>query len=248
MRTQCATGGPRPSHSRDEVVAAAVRIADAEGLDAVSMRRVADDIGVGPSSLYRYISSKDDMIELMIDAALAVEPPAVTENRRADLRAFAYSVRETTLSHPWIAPMSPLRPSLGPNGLRWMEQSARMIDGLGLSVDEMLTITGTVMTFVRGSVLGELAEREAIHRSGLDTDQWMAALGAYGRAIITSGAYPMLSRIMIDARGPHDRNRHGRGFALGLDFILDGLAASLVTRWTTTPAGIGSKARKGGSS
>jgi AcrR family transcriptional regulator len=207
------------------MAAAAVRIADAEGLDAVSMRRVAEAIGAAAASLYRYVDGKDDLLELMIDSVLAAAPPAATGDWRADLRALAYAVRATTMRHAWMARLSAARPSLGPHSLRWMEQSIRTVDGLPLDLDEKLAAVDTVMTFVRGNVASELVEREAAARSGLDADQWMAAQGAYGRTIIEGGAYPTLARVMIEAEGPHDPDRRERAFAFGLELILDGVAA-----------------------
>jgi len=225
MRPARKARGPQPGYSREEMASAAVRIADAEGLEAVSMRRVASEIDAAAASLYRYVDGKDELLELMVDSVLAAQPPASTGVWRTDLRALAYAVRETTLRHPWMAPLSAFRPSLGPNSLLWMERSIRTVEGLPLCLDEKLAAVGAVMTFVRGSVANELAEREAAARSGLNVDQWMAAQGPYGRAIIEGGAYPALARVMIEAQGPHAPDRHERAFEFGLDLVLDGLAA-----------------------
>src|SRR2546429_919999 len=83
--------GPQPAHSRADLVAAAVRVADAEGIAAVSMRRVAAEIGAGTMSLYRYVSRKDDLLDLMVDAALGEMdlPDAPSGDWRADLRLLA---------------------------------------------------------------------------------------------------------------------------------------------------------------
>jgi AcrR family transcriptional regulator len=216
--------GPRPAHSRDDVAAAGVRVADADGLDAVTMRRVAAELGTGTTSLYRYVSKKEDLLDLMADAVLGEDdPPPCTGDWRSDLAALAHRMRDRLLRHPWLATLSALRPSLGPNGLRWLEFTLATVDGHGLTPDEMIIATGTVTTFVLGSVVTELAE----HHTASSLSQWRAAQGAYGDSIISSGRYPVLVRIMIEASLPHLDNPAEKGFAEGLSRILDGLAPRL---------------------
>lgn len=135
-------------------------------------------------------------------------------------------MRASMLRHPWLATLSALRPSLGPNGLRWLEFTLACVDGLGLSPDDMIITTGTVTTFVLGSVVTELAERG----SASSRAQWMAAQGSYGDAIASGDQYPVLARIMIEAKLPHLDNPAERAFAEGLDRVLDGLALRLEHR------------------
>jgi AcrR family transcriptional regulator len=225
MRPERAARGPRPAHSRPDIAAAGITVADAEGIEAVSMRRVAAAIGAGTTSLYRYVLNKDELLDLMADAVLGEEdPPAASEDWEADLRAAARHTRAVALRHPWLTALPPARPVLGPNGLRWMEATYQAVDGLGLSADDMLTIVSTLLTFVRGHVTSELAERQAASRSGLSTDEWMAAQGSYGEMIIGSGRFPALSRVMVEAQGPHAADRFERSFTAGLDLVLTGLA------------------------
>jgi len=226
-RPERGTRGPKPAHSRDDVAAAGIRVADAEGLDAVTMRRVAAELGTGTSSLYRYIRRKQDLLDLMADAVLGEDdPPPLAGDWRADLATLAHHMRDRLLRHPWLATMSALRPSLGPNGLRWLEFTLATVDGRGLTPDDMIIATGTVTTFVLGSVVTELAER----RTGSSLAQWRAAQGSYGDSIISGGQYPVLTRIMIEAGLPHLDNPPGTGFAEGLSRILDGLAPRLELR------------------
>ena len=218
-RPERAPRGPRPAHSRDEVAAAAVRLADAEGLDAVSMRRVAAVLGAGTTSLYRYLKSKDELLDLMVDAvARQLDLPRRTGEWRADLRALAAATRAAGLAHPWLPMVIAARPNLGPGMLRWSEAWFAAADGAGRSADEVFGLVGTVQTFVHGSVMRELAEREA----GLELGSWMAAQGSYGDSIISGGAYPALIRIMVEAKTPHRADRHDRIFAEGLEHVLDG--------------------------
>jgi AcrR family transcriptional regulator len=229
MRAERGARGPRPGHSRDEIAAAAVRIADAEGVEAVSMRRVAAEIGAGATSLYRYVSSKEDLYELMIDAAIGEElpPAAPSGDWRADLRAVSCGSRAVMLRHPWMPSLVAGRSTLGPNQLRVGEFTLGVIAGLGLDIDETLVLSGTLQAFVRGHAVGELAEREAVRRSGLTLEQWIARQAPYVWEIIASGKYPTITRVIMDAAAPHDPDRDERGFALGLEQILDGFAARL---------------------
>ncbi|MFI6319940.1 TetR/AcrR family transcriptional regulator [Nonomuraea sp. NPDC050556] len=214
--------GPKPAHTRDEVAEAGVRVADAEGIDAVSMRRVATELGVGVASLYRYLTSKDDLLDLMVDAAMrAQDPPPRSGEWRADLRALAEAGRALMLRHPWLPPVAAARPNLGPGSLRWMEAWYQAIDGHGLSADEMLVSVTTVQLFVQGAVTSEVAAR------GLDFDAWLAAQGDYGDSIIRDGAYPATIRVMVEARGPHESGRGEKAFTRGLEQLLDGIAATM---------------------
>jgi AcrR family transcriptional regulator len=229
LRPDRAGRGPRPTHSRAAIAAVAIKVADADGLDAVSMRRVAAELGAGAASLYRYVARKDDLLDLMVDAVVGEGPPpaGLSGDWRADLREIAYATRAMTLRHPWVAMLLAGRPTLGPNTLRAVEHAISAIDGLGLSLDEMITVIDTLLAFVRGYVMTELAEQEAARRSGLDWEAWMASRVSYARIIIESGQYPRLARVWLEAEGPHDPNRAERGFELGLGRVLDGFAAFL---------------------
>jgi hypothetical protein len=148
-------------------------------------------------------------------------------NWREDLRSFAHGLRSMTLRHPWMAvPSAGLR-NLGPNTARCYEQVLSAIDGLGVEIDEMLVMVETLDAFVRGRALEELSEREAVRRSGLDRQQWMQAQAPYIESLIKSGRYPLLTRVVLDARAPHDPDRLKHGFDLGLERVLDGLATML---------------------
>jgi AcrR family transcriptional regulator len=118
---RAATGRPA-RHSREEISAAAIAIADREGLDAASMRRVAADLGTGAASLYRYLETREDLLDLMIDATgaeYACAPP--TGDWLADLLDIGDQARAIMRRHPWLPPLLITRPVLGPNGLVLLE-------------------------------------------------------------------------------------------------------------------------------
>jgi AcrR family transcriptional regulator len=219
--------GPRPTHTRTTIAAAAVHIADTEGVEAVSMRRVAAHIGAGAASLYRYVSTKDDLYDLMLDAVAAEDAPlARTGDLRTDLAALAHRQRTGVLRHPWVATLSGLRPSFGPNTLRSMESAAALIDGHDLTANETLLTIETLTAFVTGYVHAELAEHEANRRSGMTVDQWTEARAEYGRTIIGNPDFPTLTRIMTEATAPLAED----SFEQGLARVLDGLVAARTTR------------------
>src|SRR5690349_20491948 len=138
MRPQRNSRGPDPTYSREQITAAAIKVADAEGIEAVSMRRIAREVSAGAMSLYRYLGSKDDLIELMTDAVLGEDPlpDKPGEGWRAGIQRMADRSRAIMLRHPWAATLSPGRPGFGPNMMVTMEASLRYVDGLGLSSDE----------------------------------------------------------------------------------------------------------------
>jgi AcrR family transcriptional regulator len=220
--------GPQPAYSRDQIAAAAVEIADAEGLRAVSMRRIAAELGSGTASLYRYITKKDELLDLMSEAVLEVERlPKSSGSWRADLRKIAYHIRAMTLQHPWTIGISTFRSAMGPNTLRCLELTLSVIDNLGLDIDEMLVISNTLFTFARGYAAGEIAEVEASRRSGLNREQWMRGRAEHTRAILTTGKYPMFARVVKDAMAPHDPDAAEHGFAFGLEHLLNGIDARI---------------------
>ncbi|MFD6491289.1 TetR/AcrR family transcriptional regulator [Streptomyces sp. NPDC060188] len=220
---------PRPEPRRrapgvDQYVAAALTVADAEGLAAVSMRRVAGDLGSGTASLYRYITNRDELVDLMVDAAQGEDPlPEPTGDWRADLGAVARGLRTTLLRHPWLAGELTGRPALGPNSLRRSESALRA--GVALTPDITLAsrALGTVRAYVLGSVAAQLALRRAEQRTGLSEEEWQRSVGPYITEVLAAGEHPMLARRVIEA----EELDPDVEFTFGLDCVLDGLAARL---------------------
>jgi AcrR family transcriptional regulator len=229
--------GPAPSLSREEITTAAVTLADTQGIEAVSMRAIAVALGVGAASLYRYVARKDELIDLMVDAVigddLQFEPGGAW---REDLRSFAHGLRAMTLRHPWMAVQGAGLRSFGPNEAHCHEQVLSSIDGLGLEIDQMLVMVETLGAYVRGRTLEDLSEQEAVRRSGMDQQAWMQTQTPYIESLIASGRFPLLTRVVFDARSPHDPDRIEHGFELGLERVLDGLATMLPPSGRVRPA------------
>jgi AcrR family transcriptional regulator len=212
------------SLSRKQIVRAALEVADGEGADAVSMRRVAAHLGAGTMSLYWYVSAKQDLLDLMVDAVLGeIEPlqQPPTDDWRADLKALAAGTRAVVLRHPWAAALVTVGRPLGPNALRHAEWTLSALDGIGLEPSTMRAVANTVNVYVLGSVRDELAERDADRQHAVTRAQWDDAVTPYLEQQLADGRYPTLARL-VDEHTDSDQL-----FDFGLDCVLDGIAARI---------------------
>ena len=215
----------RAALSYDRIAAAGVELADAEGLEAVSMRKVAARLGAGTMSLYRYVESRDDLVDLMVDRVYGESVAFERTGRwREDLAEVARRSRRVALVHTWLAGYAASRGALGPNLLRMIESTLGLVDGYGLHIDQMLDAWMTVQTFTQGYVLHEIAEAESRRRTGLDEEGWRRHQGPWIRQIIASGRYPLVTRVVLDAEDLPDRDVV---FERRLAYVLDGLSSLL---------------------
>jgi AcrR family transcriptional regulator len=216
----------QPSLSREHIVRAAIELADAEGVGALSMRRIAAKLGVGTMSLYWYVSSKQDLFDLALDAVFGeIELPAhPSGDWRADLRMIAMQMRSMLRRHLWLSALLNSRPSLGPNGLRYAEFCLAALDGLGLDSATMISIFETIDGYIVGYVQTKLAEETASQQSGMTEQKWRKALEPYLRQIAATGRYPTFARLALENTALNDE---ATGFAFGLDCVLDGIAARI---------------------
>ncbi|WP_216651306.1 TetR/AcrR family transcriptional regulator [Actinomadura litoris] len=226
MRADKPTRGPAPQHSREQIAEAAIEIADAEGIEAASMRTIAKRLGTGTMTLYRYLPAKEDLYTVMIDQATGFEPQEPTGDVRADLTALARRRRQTFLRHPWLAPLLGTRPVMGPNLLRGMERDLALLAGGGLGMDETLDVLNLLHSWVSGTVQAELTERATAHRSGVDRHAWRLRMGPYLKSMIATGEFPHLSEMMRASEiGEADER-----FENGLAILLDGVQARFLTK------------------
>ncbi|WP_019546712.1 TetR/AcrR family transcriptional regulator C-terminal domain-containing protein [Streptomyces sulphureus] len=145
--------GPVPGLSVERIVAAAVAVADAEGLAAVSMGRVAKEVGASTMALYRYVAAKQDLYLLMHDAAAGPPPEEPASGGwRERLEAWAWGLREVAVRRPWTLRIPVESPPLGPNGVAWMEQGLRRLGGTPLDQGERLAVLTVLDAYVRGQV------------------------------------------------------------------------------------------------
>ena len=218
--------GPRQGLTIDQVVDAATALADAEGLDAVTMRRVAARLGVVPMTLYTYVPGKAELLDLMLDAAYARMPRAGTAGQpwRQRLAAVAAENRALFEAHPWAAAISTVRPPLGPGLMAKYEHELSSLDGLGLDDVQMDDALTHLLTFVQAWARTAADARD--NRRVQDDEQWWAAHAPLLERVLDPAAYPLAARVGTAAGTAHGAAydpEHAYDF--GLHTILDGLAA-----------------------
>ena len=218
--------GPKPAYSRAQITDAAVRIADADGLEAATMRRIAAEIGAGTMSLYRYVPGRDDLIELMADRLMGeIDVTGLPSGDwRADLTRFAGGLRAMWLRHPWIATVHRSLPSFGPNQLLLIERVMGALDA-HVCIDENLGLMAILTGYIEGTVREEVSWAEEVRRSGLSESEWLARSYPYVHQLLKSGEYPIFAKIVMEARQPH-LSRDDQ-FRCGLERVLDCIAAAL---------------------
>jgi AcrR family transcriptional regulator len=213
--------GPKPTLTLDRIVEAAVRVADAEGLEAVSMRRIATELGTGTMSLYRYVPGKGELLDLMLDRVQKPsENPADLGDGgwRAALEALGRATLALYRRHPWLLQVNQTRPILGPSALDGMEKILSRIKPMGLTDPELISAIIMIDGYVVGAARTQLYEREAERRTGLtDAEFWQAQVPTLEK-IMASGRYPLLAGLSEDAFGSDFDH-----FEFGLQRILDGL-------------------------
>ncbi|MCK9931936.1 TetR/AcrR family transcriptional regulator [Frankia sp. Mgl5] len=228
---------PRPGLTRAAIVGAAIDIADREGLDAVSIRRVAAVLDARPMSLYTHVPSKDDLLDLMTDrvAGEAVLTEALPTDWRAALRAIAARSREVGLRHTWMLRSVVKRGNIGPNAVRHIEQSFEALAGLRVETSRKIEILRAVDTFVIGHILGEVSARKREGQQVCAADgpapdrsaepRWQAVV-EHLHQLAASGQHPALAEVLTEPltlSGGHA----DRAFEQGLDWLLSGIAATL---------------------
>jgi AcrR family transcriptional regulator len=226
MRPERPAYGPKPAYSRAQITEAAIRIADAEGLEAATMRRIAAEIGAGAMSLYRYVPSRDDLIELMADRLMGeIDVTGMPSGDwRADLTRYADGMRGMWLRHPWIATVHRALPSFGPNQLLLIERGMGALDS-HVSIDQNLGLMAMLNGYIEAAVRDEISWAEEVRRSGLSESEWMARSSPRIHQLVHSGEYPIFTKIVMEARQPH-LSRDDQ-FRYGLERILDCIAAAL---------------------
>jgi AcrR family transcriptional regulator len=204
-RPERAGRGPRPAHSRADIAATAVRVADAEGIDAVSMRKIAGELGMGTMSLYNYVPRKEDLYELMVDAVSAEytfsEPSG---DWRADILGLARQSRALMHRHPWLPGlMSPVY-GFSPNALAYLEYCLTCLDPLDLPYGTKMELVAAVTSVVTTYVANEIATAERTRSLPWSAEQEQAVRIAYLGGQVASGRYPRLAASFAEDAGPID--------------------------------------------
>lgn len=249
--------GPKAGLTVERIVRTAIELADAEGLPALSMRRVAERLGVGTMSLYTYVPAKAELLDLMLDRAMAETVPddelpldrageaADTDSLapaspdpaawRARLVAVAHANRELYLRHPWLLRVVTSRPTLGPGATAKYEHELRAVDGIGLSDLEMDSVVALIGGFVQGAVRGVVDAAEVERQSGLTELQWWEACAPLFAQVFDPERFPVVTRVGAAAGEEHQSaTSPHHGFGFGLERVLDGIDV-LVRARTGTP-------------
>ncbi|MFJ3794378.1 TetR/AcrR family transcriptional regulator [Kitasatospora sp. NPDC090091] len=215
--------GRPPARSRAEITAAAVAIADTEGLAAVTMRAVAARLGTGTMSLYSYVPNKETLLELMIDEVsgdhrLPVEPSG---DWRSDLRRIAHEQRAIMRRHPWLPAALPARQTLGPNTLAVLDYALAVMTPTGLDAQARLETFSLLTGFVASHMSYELAQERAIEAAGRTPGEVFDAQTRYLRSAVASGNYAHLAQALT---APGGNQNPQAVFDRLLDRVINGIA------------------------
>lgn len=222
--------GPAQRLDLDEIVDAAVAIADIDALAAVSMRGLAHALGIGTASLYTYVPGKAELLELMVDRVVGREPlPTRDGGRRAGLAAYARAELALRRRHPWLVQVAASRTVLGPGVVARYEAALGLLDGMGLPAARVVAGIATLDAFVGGAAAAVVEAEQAQAGTGTSDDEWWEA-----RAPILDehlgDRFPLLSELAagggfdVSATDlPYTVQRALDLFASGLEIVLDGL-------------------------
>jgi AcrR family transcriptional regulator len=220
--------GPRPSLSGGQIVAKGIQIADRDGLGGLSMRRLADELGITAMSLYGYVPSKAELLDVMADRAygeIAVQGDPGTPWRER-LAALAQQHWALLLAHPWLLQISVSRPLLGPGMTALYDAELAAMDGLGLTDVDMDLIVSLLDGYVRGAAQGAVEAAEAQDRTGLPDQQWWETYGPLLAEVVDPARYPTAVRVGTAAGAEYGAAHDpARSFRFGLQRIIDGVAA-----------------------
>jgi AcrR family transcriptional regulator len=220
-RPERAARGPAPEHSRAEIASAGVMLADARGLGAVTMRSAAAAIGTAPASLYRYVATRDDLVELMADQVygeFSYHEPG-SGHPAADLLRLAQQGRALYHRHPWLLDVPATGSLPGPNAVAFIEHALAALAGADLTGPAKLETVGLLSGAVRLFAQTEINQR----RAGQDTRQWQGSLAGYLLQIAAAGQHPHLAAALADQPAGGDPAADEPLFDRAMTRILTGL-------------------------
>ncbi len=237
-RHRVAGGGPgpalgrRPRLSVDEVVSAAIKLADAEGLAATSLSRVAEALGVGTMTLYTYVPSKAELVDLMVDEVLGERGlpgpgDARPELWRDQVGRYVDSTREMYRRHPWLCAVSLLRPPIGPGLLAEEEYVLSTLVSLGLSSRQQVAAAATITGYVSATVRLEVESTELERRTGQSNDSWWQDRITFWEDYFDVQRHPTMTDMWH--RGGYDEGtaeQIASAHEFGLQRLLDGIEAA----------------------
>jgi AcrR family transcriptional regulator len=222
--------GPKPGLSLDRIVQAAVHVAAAEGLAAVSMKRLATELGASPMGLYRYVAAKDELLALMVDAVLGPPPAAdPDEGWRAGLTRWATSYRTLLRRNLWVLRIPINAPPITPNQIGWLEAGLRSLRSTGLTDQEKLSSMLLLSGFVRSDATLMADFAVAAATAGSVLEQVMPAYARTPLRLTDAERFPALHEAIASGAFDDDDDLDAE-FDFGLERLLDGIAALVSAR------------------
>ncbi|WP_331477352.1 TetR/AcrR family transcriptional regulator [Amycolatopsis sp. CA-230715] len=227
--------GRKPRFTIDEVVDAAVKLADANGMAATSMHCVAKALGVGTMTLYTYVPSKEELIDLMLDVVLrerAFPRPGEPrpEDWRDQVRLYADRTRAMYRRHPWVREVSMIRPSLGPGMMAGNEYLLSTMANLGLSPRDLAAAANAVAGLIESAAGVEAGRARLEQLTGETEDTWWQRRSSFWEKYFDVTEHPTIVQVWND--GGYDdsaTDQSSCAFAFGLERILDGIASIVST-------------------
>ncbi|MEV6447999.1 TetR/AcrR family transcriptional regulator [Amycolatopsis sp. NPDC051716] len=226
--------GPKPKLATADVVRAAIALADADGIEAVTIRRVAEQLGVSPMSLYTYVPGRAELLDLMIDHAHGeLAAPEEGLGWRAALTAIAEAQWALFHRHPWLLHVTTSRSALGPHSFAKYEHELRAIEGIGLGDVEMDAVVSLVTGLVRSTARSSLDNARLVRATGMTDAQWWERAWPVLAGIPAADAahYPISARVGQAAGEAHNAAENpAYTFRFGLARVLDGIEALVSER------------------
>ncbi len=219
--------------SVDQIVDAAIEVADIEGLAALSMRRVAERLGVGTMSLYTHVPGKAELLDVMLDTVYGetARPEGVAGGWRARLEQIARENWALYHRHPWMLHVATGRPPLGPNVTAKYDYELRAVDGIGLTDVEMDSVISLISGHVQSAARGAVEASQVEQRTGMTDEQWWWAHAPLLAKIVDTSRYPTATRVGTAAGVAHGAAYNPEhAFEFGLQRVLDGIDALIQAR------------------
>jgi len=226
----------KPDLSVDRIARVGIELADAGGLAALSMRRVADELGVGTMSLYTYVPGKSELLDVMIDmvAGETPRPEDVSGGWRERLTEVARANWALLNRHPWLLQVGKTRPPLGPMIMDKYEYELRTVDGIGLTDIEMDSVLTLVLGHAEISARRAVDAAQTVEQSGLTDEEWWGASAPLLEQLVDGSRYPVAGRVGTAAGEAYNAASDPQHeFAFGLERVLDGVQALLDSRAAT---------------
>ncbi|HEY0807938.1 MAG TPA: TetR/AcrR family transcriptional regulator [Pseudonocardiaceae bacterium] len=218
--------GPKPRLTTDRIAETAIQLADQHGLAGVTLRRVADELGVTAMSLYGYVPGKAELLDLIADRAYGEfpKPEGSGIGWRAKLEAIARQNWTLYLTHPWLLQIATSRPILGPNLTAKYDYELRAVEGLGLTDIDMDLVVSLINDYVHGAARAAVDATQAESQTGMTDQQWWQTYGPLLAQVLNPDSYPTAVRVGSTSGAEYGAAHNpGRSFEFGLQRLLDGI-------------------------